>query len=196
MNKLNFVGAALALFAVAADAQNYRSFMPVTHDFIKAVRDRNGDKLNELLATRRPGLVDARADNGDTPLTITIARSDEEWTAFLLGRGADPNLPGKGGDTPLIVASRVGSTEAIRLLMRAGAKVNQTNRIGETPLIVAVQQRQLPAVRALLEAGADPDITDGAAGLSARDYAARDNRSRQMLQLIEAKRPKPPSASR
>jgi hypothetical protein len=54
---------------------------------------------------------------------------------------------------------------------------------------VAVQQRQLPVVRLLLDAGADPDKPDSAAGLSARDYAKRDTRARQILQMIETKKP-------
>ena len=52
--------------------------------------------------------------------------------------------------------------------------------MGETPLIVAVQQRQPPIVKLLLAAGADPDKTDSAAGYSARDYAKRDSRAREI----------------
>ena len=51
-------------------------------------------------------------------------------------------------------------------------------------------------VRLLLSAGANPDKTDNAAGLSARDYAARDSRSREIQQAIQAKKPKPAAASR
>ena len=54
--------------------------------------------------------------------------------------------------------------------------------MGETALIVAVQQRQPPVVKLLLEAGANPDKADHAAGYSARDYAKRDTRSREILQ--------------
>jgi ankyrin repeat protein len=63
--------------------------------------------------------------------------------------------------------------------------------MGETPLIIAVQQRETPIVRLLLDAGADPDRTDAAAGYSARDYATRDTRARDILKLIEDKKPKP-----
>jgi ankyrin repeat protein len=56
-------------------------------------------------------------------------------------------------------------------------------------LIIAVQLRQARAVKALLDAGANPDKNDFA-GYSARDYAARDSRSRQMSELIQAKKPK------
>jgi ankyrin repeat protein len=101
------------------------------------------------------------------------------------------NLGGHGGDTPLIAAARVGFEDAVEWLLSLGAKVDVPNRMGETPLIIAVQQRRPHIVKLLLDAGANPDKTDSAAGYSARDYAARDNRSREILQMIEAKKPKP-----
>ena len=67
----------------------------------------------------------------------------------------------------------------------AGALVDKANRLGETALIVAVQQRQPAIVSTLLKLGANPDKTDHAAGYSARDYAKRDTRSRELLKLIE-----------
>ena len=45
-------------------------------------------------------------------------------------------------------------------------------------------------IRLLLNAGADPDRTDAAAGYSARDYATRDTRARDILKLINDKKPK------
>jgi ankyrin repeat protein len=163
-------------------------------DFIEAVRNRDGDKAQSLLNDHPNGLVDARGGDGNTPLIIAVARSDPEWTGFLLNKGADPNLAGKNGDTPLIVASRIGFDEAIGWLLSLGAKVDGANKMGETALITAVQQRQTPIVRLLLEAGADPDKTDTAAGYSARDYAQRDTRARDILQLIQAKKPKTAAA--
>jgi ankyrin repeat protein len=62
--------------------------------------------------------------------------------------------------------------------------------MGETALIIAVQQRDVPMVRMLLEAGANPDKPDSAAGYSARDYATRDPRARDILKLINDKKPK------
>ena len=77
-----------------------------------------------------------------------------------------------------------------------GAKIDQANKMGETPLIVAVQQRQTPVVRLLLAAGANPDKTDSAAGYSARDYAQRDSRARDILKLIQDKKPKATAAAK
>ena len=159
-------------------------------DFVNAVRARDGNKATQLLEAHPTGLVDTRDGDGNTGLIISVARGDVDWTAFMINHGADPNLPGKGGDTPLIAASRIGFEEGAAWLLEVGAKVDLANRMGETPLIIAVQQRRVPIVRLLLEAGANPDKTDSAAGLSARDYAARDPRARDILSLIQAKRPK------
>ena len=158
-------------------------------EFLSAIKDRDAVKANELARAHGASVLDSRGDDGSTPLTVTIAREDEEWTGFLISKGANVNLSGKNGDTPLIMASRVGFTEAVRWLLSKKARIDLANRSGETPLIAAVHQRELQIVRLLLDAGADPDKTDSAAGLSARDYAKRDARSRQILQAIEAKKP-------
>jgi len=161
--------------------------------FVEAVKKSDGDKALQLLAKHPPGLVNARSADGETALTVAISRSDEKWTAFLINRGADPNLAGKGGDTPLIAAARVGFESAAEWLIAAGAKVDQANRRGETPLIIAVQQRQPAIVALLLGRGANPDKADIAAGYSARDYAKRDTRARDILRLIESKSPAAPA---
>ena len=164
--------------------------------FVDAVKKKDSDKLMELLRKNGRGIVDAKDVTGNTALIAAITDRNEDYTAFLLNQGADPNLAGKGGDTPLIVAARVGYADAVEWLLGQGAKIDATNRMGETALIVAVQQRQGALVRQLLAAGANPDKTDNAAGLSARDYAARDTRSRDILQAIEAKKPKAAAATR
>lgn len=154
-------------------------------DFLDAVKKSDGDKATDLLASNPGGLVNVRGSDGNTGLIIAITRRDEQWTGFLLNKGADPNLAGKGGDTPMIAAARVGFGEAIPWLVGLGAKVDATNRAGETALIIAVQQRNTPIVEFLLKAGANPDKTDNTQGYSARQYAQRDPRARDILTLIE-----------
>ena len=156
---------------------------------IDAIKKNDGDKAVQVLQNHPEGVVDAKDGDGNTGLIIAIMRSDDRWTGFLLNKGADPNLAGKGGDTPLIAAARVGFEQAMEWLIGLGAKVDATNRMGETPLIIAVQQRDLPAVRLLLKFRANPDKTDAAAGYSARDYARRDPRAREILSLINATKP-------
>jgi len=195
VKKLSFATAAAVLAVIAAPVAA-QQLTTKSYDFIHAVEERNGDKATQLLADNPPGIVNSRNGQGDTGLIIAISRRDDNWTGFLLKKGADVNLGGHGGDTPLIAAARVGYEDAVGWLLDLGAKVDGSNKGGETPLIVAVQQRQPQIVRLLLERGANPDKQDSLAGYSARDYAMRDNRGRQILQLIEAKKPKPGTAGK
>jgi ankyrin repeat protein len=188
MNRAKLVLAAVAAWLLAQPATAQTGFGE--DNFVSAVRKRDGAKAMELLRTRGTLALNSRDDKGETGLIVAIARRDDEWTGFLLNQGADPNMAARNGDTPLIAAARAGYLGAAADLIRLKVKVDAANRMGETALIVAVQQRQVPIVKLLLAAGADPDRTDSAAGYSARDYATRDTRSREILKLIEAKKPK------
>ena len=169
--------------AVAQLSSNYG------HDFVDAVQKRDGDKATQLISDH-PTVIDTRDDKGDTGLLIALRGSDPDWTGFMLRNGADTNVHGANGDTPLIAATKAGFDEAVPWLLGLGAKVDGTNKMGETPLIIAVQQRDTALVKVLLNAGANPDKTDTAAGYSARDYAQRDARARDILKLINDKKPK------
>ena len=163
--------------------------------FVRAVRERDGAKVEQLLADSGPTLINARDVNGDSALMVAVGRRDATWTAFLLSNGADPNLANRKGETPLIVAARIGFLQGAEWLITRKARVDEANRMGETPLIVAVQARQTPLVRFLVSKGANADKTDNAAGYSARDYARRDSRNPELLRLIEAAK-KPAAASK
>jgi uncharacterized protein len=184
--RIAFAVATLALFASPAIAQYFGTD---GEQFVEAVEKRDGNKASELLAGH-PTIVDTKNSKGDTGLIIAIRDSDDDWAGFLLNKGADPNSHGADGDTPLIAAAKASFDQAVGWLLGMGAEVNDTNRAGETPLIIAVQQRNARMVKALLEAGADPDRTDNLAGYSARDYADRDPRARDIQKLINDKKPK------
>ncbi|HUP67293.1 MAG TPA: ankyrin repeat domain-containing protein [Sphingomicrobium sp.] len=190
MRSLTFVVAAAAMLATATPALAQLGLSD-SFDFISAVEKRDGGKADQLLSNH-PTIIDSRDGKGDTALIIALNRGDSDWVGFLLNKGANPNLAStKSGDTPLIAAARIGLQDAAEWLLNLGAKVDGTNRQGETPLIVAVQLRQVQMIRFLLAHGANPDKVDSAQGYSARQYAERDTRSRQILQLIEARKPKP-----
>ena len=178
------VGVSLATAASAQGADAGR-------EFVEAVRKGDGNKMLQLVAANPKGIVNSRGWDGATPLVIAIARRDSDYTGYLLNNGADPNIPGNKGEYPIIAAARVGFDEAIGWLLGMGAKVDSANRSGETALITAVQGRHVEAVKLLLKSGADPDRQDSVAGYSARDYASRDPRARDILKLIETKKPKP-----
>ena len=185
-----FLGLAIGLGLLATPALGQNPYANDADAFVKAVRERDGDKAITMLRDR-PTVLNARDSKGDTGLIAAVSEREPNWTGFLLKEGADPNLPARNGDTPLIAAARVGFDDAIEWLINVGAKVDAANRMGETALIVAVQGRRVPAIKLLLAKNADPDRTDAAQGYSARDYAKRDNRGGEILRLIEAKKPKP-----
>jgi ankyrin repeat protein len=179
---------AIGLLAAPATAQFSDSYK-----FLKAVRDNDGTKVMEVINDSGSTLINARGDDGDAALHIVVKRRDLTWLSFLLGRGARADIKDGEGNTPLALAARIGFSDGVTRLIEARGGVNVPNNQGETPLILAVQSRDPVSVRALLTAGANPALTDRTAGLSARDYAARDRRSTMILKLIDDAKPAKPA---
>ena len=173
---------AAALVAAPAAAQLHGSDGEA---FISAMKEGESNKAVDLVEKPGSTVVNYRGDDGNAGLHIAVRNRNANWVGFLLSRGADPNLGDANGDTPLILAARRGFVEGVARMLMKRADVDKTNRLGETALIAAVQQRQVAIVKMLLEAGADPDKADHASGYTAREYAKRDNRSTEMLKLIE-----------
>lgn len=183
LNALMLVAATALLAPGSAHAQFSDSF-----NFLKGVRERDGNVVNKLLAENATTLVNTRdKSNGETGLIIAVRRQDAVWTKFLLGKGANPNLADFQGITPLMHATMLGFAEGADTLLGRGAVVDQTNKRGETALILAVQTRNPTMVRLLIAKGANPDRADHVAGLTARDYARRDDRTGALLALLDAK---------
>ncbi len=173
----------LAFLAVPAAAQMSGSDGEA---FIAAMKQGGGGKALDLIDKPGSTVVNYRGSDGLSGLHIAMRNRNGNWVGFLLSRDADPDISDRNGDTPLIIAARIGYSEGAARMLMAGPEVDKANRVGETALIVAVQQRQPAIVKMLLEAGADPDRTDHASGYSARDYARRDNRSTDILRLIDS----------
>jgi hypothetical protein len=189
--RLLFVAAAALAVAAPAVGQSYSE----GYTFIKAVKDHDGNKVNEMVGGERGTIVvnSKDAGNGDTALHIVTRERDGTWLAFLLAKGAQPNVANKAGDTPLVIAAQIGWTEGADLLLSRRANIELGNSRGETPLILAVQRRDVPMVQLLFSRGADPKRTDNASGYSALDYAKRDPRGAPIVKLLETARaaPKP-----
>lgn len=183
---LSLAAALLAIVAVPAAAQFSDGYT-----FLKAVRDADGAKVTTLI--NKPGsiIIDTRDPaTGESALHIVTKRRDITWLAFLLGRGAKPDVRTSDGTTPLLLATQLGWTDGMSLLLDRRATVDLGNNAGETPLIRAVQLRDLTTVKLLLSKGADPKRADRSSGLSARDYATRDPRAGLILRELDAAKPK------
>jgi ankyrin repeat protein len=184
-----WLGALLA-FAMAAPAAAQFSD---SYKFLKAVRDRDGQKVTE--AVEQPGSTVINTKDystGESALHIVVKRRDATWLAFLLAKGAKPDIRDNEGATPLLAAAQLGFVDGVRTLLAEGASVNLANSRGETPLIMAVHNRDAATVRVLLAGGANPAQPDRIAGKSARDYAAEDPRSSAVLKMIDDAKPVKP----
>lgn len=179
--------AALAVLSTPVAAQQYSDGFT----FLKAVRERDGNKVTALLGEPGSVVVNTRErGTGDGAIHIVTRERDLTWLTFMLGKGARPDLQNNSGQTALHVAAQLGWLDGAQALLDRRAGVDVPNNNGETPLILAVHRRDVPMVRLLLARGANPKRTDRLTGSSAIDYARRDSRDATLLKMLEA----PPAA--
>ncbi len=181
--------AGLALAGVAAPVMAQGLGTSPGYSFLKAVKDRDGTKVQEALDKPGTTVASARDDNGDTALHIVVKRRDIAWVRYMLAKGAPMDARDRQGNTPLLDAAQIGFVEGLQQLLDVGAAVDLANNRGETPLIIATQQHDIASVRALIGHGADPRETDHVAGMSALDYAKRDGRSDVIVKVLEEAKP-------
>lgn len=156
------------------------------YQFLKAVKERDGDAVTKLLTTTNGSIVNSRdVASGETALHFATQRRDTLWVRFLTEKGANPNIADKNGVTPLQIASNLGFVDGVEVLLKAGADVDVTSSTGETPLIAAVLRRDHLMARLLLANGANADRADNS-GRSAREYAALDGSTRVVDELAKS----------
>lgn len=157
-----------------------------SYEFLKAVRDEDGQKVTDILNEPGTTIVNAKdRSTGEGALHIIARSRNTLYLRFLLQKGANPNLQDSRGNTPLMIAVENRFVDGVDTLILYKASLNLANQSGETPLIRAVQMRDVDMVRRLLAGGANPDQADVIAGMTARDYAKRDARTPALLKLIE-----------
>jgi len=72
---------------------------------------------------------------GFTSLMMAVKKKDNaNGVAWLLERGADPDIGNFSGRTALHLAARDGRVKHVELLLTAGAGVNVRDERGDTPL--------------------------------------------------------------
>lgn len=118
-------------------------------------------RVRDLVA-RDPGLVNALAADGFTPLALAAHYQRGEVVAFLLDAGADPNLPSRNAMQVRPIHSAVAGgpdVDIVRRLLDAGADVNVRQRQGFTALHSAARNGVLAQVELLLERGAEVEAS-------------------------------------
>ena len=186
-NKFGRILMASMILVMAAPAPAQFNFSD-GFTFLKAVRERDGDKVTDLVSQPGNVVINTRdRGTGEGALHIVVRGRDLNWLTFLLGKGARPDIQTNRGDTPLTLAAQIGWLEGVETLLARRAGVDVPNGRGETALILAAQRRDVPMVRLLLGKNANPKRTDNVAGMSALDYARQDPRAAPVLKLLEAK---------
>jgi ankyrin repeat protein len=103
--------------------------------------------------------VDARDEDGWTPLHWAVVNGHEETVELLLANGSDVNAKDDAfsGETPLHWAAENGHKEIVELLIASGADVSAktSRKDGWTPLHDAAKYGHKETIELLIAKGAD-----------------------------------------
>jgi cytohesin len=105
--------------------------------------------------------VNARENDGSTPLKLAVAGRNLAIVRLLLENKANPNV----SPNPLFTAAQHPSGEMVKLLLAYGADPNgefalKISKDPDIPLLAAVQIGAQDSAFALLDAKADPNLTN------------------------------------
>src|SRR5262249_49491424 len=127
-------------------------------DLFEACAVGEGERVGEILG-QEPGLLDAYAPDGFTPLTLASYFGHEEIVRGLLARGARVGLAATNAMAvaPLHAAVAGRHENIVRLLLAAGANPNAASHGGWRPVAQAAAHGDLGILQALLDRGADPN---------------------------------------
>ncbi len=85
--------------------------------------------------------VNAKNDDGQTPLDIAVAKNRKDIIDLLVEKGAVPSS--------IHVAARIGTSTKIKSLIEKGADVNAKDTTNQTPLHYAARQGHITAIGSL-----------------------------------------------
>lgn len=108
----------------------------------------------QQLVSETPEIVDARDDNGNTPLMHAAMSGQLDITGFLINQHAQVNAYSKTLQTPLILAAQNDHEPIVRVLIENGALVNVSDNRGMTPLMWATARGNWSMINFLLQQGA------------------------------------------
>ena len=114
----------------------------------------SGDKEGVKRFVAQGADLNARNQNGQTPLHLSLM-SRKAWNAvFLISQGADVNAKTNSGRTPLMLAAIRGWVYKAEVLIVQGADVNAKANKGETALSLAKENGKTEIVELLRKYGA------------------------------------------
>jgi RNA polymerase sigma factor (sigma-70 family) len=115
----------------------YRAGLPYARHATALIRaaERGDMAIVKLLVEAGAGVDDVcGCITGETPLWAATVTGCPDVVAYLLERGADPNIPGARGHTALHVAAMRGWPQLAKLLLRYGADPHLEDKAGRTAM--------------------------------------------------------------
>jgi len=146
---------------------------------------RDATRVEYLL--KRGAKVNARDDEGKTPLIVAVASGDISLISGLLAYGADPNAQDHDGWTAAMHAVRSNEPKIFRLMGQYKANYNLVNSDDMTALAMAVMNNKANAAVAMLDNGAKPDFAMGAAKYNALMLAVKKGNQPMAQTLLQYK---------
>ena len=147
-----------------------------------------GDRLEVVRA-----LVEAGAEidfvdpgTGESPLAAALLDGDIAIAAYLLTKGADPNLRIWDNRRAIHSAIRGNNQRCVKLLLSSDADPNVQADDGITPLVQAIKANNFEIVRILLEHGADPKMP-GPEGHLPIDFARTGGMRKLLREAMEGR---------
>lgn len=96
-----------------------------------------------------------RTENGGTALYQAARNGYSDIVAYLLNKGADPNIANNSNVTPLNAAASNGHEEVVKLLVEKGADPNIIDSYGDSSHLAAAQRGHWEIVKLLIAKGAN-----------------------------------------
>ena len=121
-----------------------------------------GDLADVKRHLQRGVKVNARDENGSTPLMSAVMCDHLDVVKYLVAKGADVNAKSSNnGTTPLMSAAMRDLLDMVKYLIANGADVNAKDSEGTTPLMLAATWGHLlDVVEFLVSNGADVNAKD------------------------------------
>merc|ERR1719340_156162 len=138
--------------------------------------------FQHLLKNRYTNL-DAKTNDGTTPLMLAARLAIEGMVEALIEAHADVNAADEKGKTALHWAASVNNVEAVNVLLKNNANRDAQDNKDETPLFLAAREGSYQAARALLDHGANREIQDHMDGLPIT--VAKERMNQDIVTLLE-----------
>lgn len=136
----------------------------------------------KLLMRENPNAINARNENGYTPLILASYKRNNEVALHLINHVEDINAKADDG-TALMAAVVKGNVEIARALLEKGADPNVLDKSKVTALLFATMFKNTEIVELLVKANADKSIKD-IRGYTALDYA-KMIKDEKLIQLLK-----------